>query len=89
MEFDTEKIKQKVSEKTEELNQIAQENIESFKSKQWPKIKEAMDKTSEKTFDFSKNHGQKIWTKSKQSFKDGVRKLDQWVNGSSVHRDDE
>lgn len=89
MEFDTEKIKQKVSEKTEKLNQITQENIESFKSKQWPKIKDAMDKTSEKTVDFGKNHGQKIWTKSKQSFKDGVRKLDQWVNGSSVHRDDE
>lgn len=88
MEFDTEKIKQKVSEQTEKLTQTAQENIDNFKKKQWPQIKNKLDETSEKAVDFGKKHGGKVWTKSKQSFKDGVRKLDQWVNGSSVHRDD-
>lgn len=89
MEFDTEKIKQEFNKKTEELAQVAQDGIESFKKKQWPKIKDAMDENSERTIDFGKKHGKEIWSKSKQSFKNGVRKLDQWVNGSSVHRDDE
>ncbi|MBD5429776.1 hypothetical protein [Lactobacillus sp.] len=83
MEFDTEKFKQKLNEKTDELAEAAQSGIESFKENQWPKIKDTIDETS-----FGKKYGKKIWHKSKQSFKDGVRKLDQWVNGSSVHRDD-
>lgn len=89
MEFDTEKFKQKVSEKTKELTQAAQESIDSFKKNQWPQIKDTMDEASEKAVNFGKKHSKGLLTKSKQSFKDGVRKLDQWVNGSSVHRDDE
>ncbi|MBP2058842.1 hypothetical protein J2Z60_002033 [Lactobacillus colini] len=88
MEFDTEKLKQKINEKTAELVQTAQEVSDDFKQNQLPKVKQAVNENSEKTLAWSKNHGQKIWNKSKQSFKDNIRKLDQWVNGSSVHRDD-
>lgn len=88
MNFDTEKLKQKANDSAKKVSELAEKEFTNFKEKQWPKIKDAAQETSDKTIDFSKKHGQEILTKSKKVFKDGVRALDQWVNGSSVHRDE-
>lgn len=89
MKFDSEQLKQKINAGSKKLNDAAKDSYKNFQQNQWPKIKEAMNQTSEKTIDFGKKQGHEILTKSKKAFKDGVRSLDQWVNGSSVHRDDD
>lgn len=88
MDFDTEKLKQTTNSGVKKVSELAKKEFTTFKEKQWPQVKKVAQKTSEKTIDFGKKHGREIFTKSKKTFKDSVRSLDQWVNGSSVHRDD-
>ena len=38
--------------------------------------------------DYLKKNGGKVYQNSVKAFKKGVRDLDQWVNGTSVHKDD-
>ncbi|QNQ81852.1 hypothetical protein FP435_06585 [Lactobacillus sp. PV037] len=87
MKIDTDELKSQIKKEATQLASLAKKQAESFHKNQWPTIKAAIAQGANKVNKATDGKGQEILKKSKQVFKDGVRALDQKVNGSSVHRD--
>lgn len=86
MKIDTDELKDQAKKEVTKLADFAKKQTKSFQKNQWPTIKAALEDGAKKLN--NKADGKKFFEKSKKIFKDGVRALDQKVNGSSVHRDD-
>lgn len=88
MKIDTDKLKNQAKKGVSKLASFTKKQTENFQEQQWPTIKNKLEDDAKKINEVTKGKGKVIFEKSKKAFKDGVRALDQKVNGSSVHRDD-
>ena len=78
MKFDTDDLKASLKN----YQQKASDQFKDFAENDWPDIKD------QQAGDYLKKNGGKVYQNSVKAFKKGVRDLDQWVNGTSVHKDD-
>lgn len=84
MKFDTNDLK----ENLKNYQKKATDQFKDFAENDWPDIKDHMTEKSKEAGNYLKQNGGKIYQNSVKAFKKGVRDLDQWVNGTSVHKDD-
>ena len=84
MKFDTDNLK----ENLKTYQQKAGDQFKDFAENDWPDIKDHVVEKGQQVSDYLKQNGGNIYQNSVKAFKKGVRDLDQWVNGTSVHKDD-
>lgn len=83
MKFDTDDLKASLKN----YQQKASDQFKDFAENDWPDIKDHVTEKGQQAGDYLKKNGGKVYQNSVKAFKKGVRDLDQWVNGTSVHKD--
>lgn len=87
MKIDTDELKNQTKKRIIDLVNFTQKQAENFQEQQWPTIKNKLENGAKKINEVTKGKSKVIFENSKKAFKDSVRALDQKVNGSSIHRD--